>query len=88
MNFKVAMVQMMRAGHIKSKFPELYEIMEDDFVKNFDKIMRLVKKKYVERRFIFTSVYNMSVVIEYSEVIDNLKLLYNDIIAAKNKNDI
>jgi len=83
MNFKVAIVQMMRAEHIKNKFPELYEIMVDDFVKNYDKIMGLVKKNYVERRFIFTSVYNMSVVIEYSEVIDNLKLLYNDIIAAK-----
>lgn len=85
MNFKVAMIQMMKAGYIKNKFPELYEIMVDDYVKNFDKIMELVKKNYVERRFIFTAVYNMSVVIEYSEVIENLKLLYNDIIAAKEK---
>jgi ubiquitin-protein ligase len=76
MNFKVAMVQVIKDRFIKNKFPELYDIMIKDFIKNYDKIMVMFHKKYTERRFILTKVYNMSVVIEYSIVKDELETVY------------
>ena len=76
MNFKVAMVQMIKTGYIKNKFPELYDIMVDDFVKKYDKIMALFSKKKIERRFIVTNVYNLSVIVDYTAIKDDLELLY------------
>jgi hypothetical protein len=78
MNFKVAMVQMIKTGYIKNKFPELYDIMVDDFVKKYDKIMELFSKKKIERRFIVTNVYNLSVIVDYTAIKDELELLYKN----------
>jgi ubiquitin-protein ligase len=76
MNFKVAMVQVIKGGFIKNKFPELYDIMVSDFIKNYDKIMALFRKKYTERKFIITKVYNMSVVVDYSMLVDELESVH------------
>ena len=79
MNFKVAMIQMIKTNYIKEKFPELYTIMVNDFVTNYDKIMILFDKKYIDRKFIVTIVYNMKVVVDYTSIKDDLGLLYKEL---------
>jgi ubiquitin-conjugating enzyme E2 Z len=79
MNYKVAIVQMAKSEMIKKKFPELYDIMIDNFLSNYGKIMELFDKNYrknPERKFITTSVYNMMVVVDYSAVRNELVDLY------------
>jgi ubiquitin-conjugating enzyme E2 Z len=84
MNFKVAMVQMIKTEYIKNKFPEMYEIMVDNFVKNYDKIMELFNNKYTERKFIMTKVYKMTVVVDYSIVKDELVSVYKMLVGNSN----
>ncbi len=79
MNFKVAMVQMMKKDYIKNRFPELYEIMVDDFIKNYDKIIGLFHKKTTKNTFIITNVYNMSASIDYPVLLNEMNNLFTEL---------
>jgi ubiquitin-conjugating enzyme E2 Z len=82
MNYKVAIVQMVKSEMIKNTFPELYDIMVDNFLSNYGKIMERIDYNYrknPERKFITTSVYNMMVVVDYSAVRDELVELHKKI---------
>jgi ubiquitin-protein ligase len=79
MNYKIAIVQMIKNQHIKNNFPELYEIMVKDFISNYDKIMKSFNNNYSlypKRELVVTSIYKMMVVIDYSFVKDELENLY------------
>jgi ubiquitin-protein ligase len=82
MNYKVAIVHMAKSEMIKNTFPELYDIMVDNFLSNYGKIMERIDYNYrknPERKFITTSVYNMMVVVDYSAVRDELVELHKKI---------
>lgn len=80
MNFKVAMIRMINSKQIKNNFPELYEIMTDDFVKNYNKIMELIHSKRPKQQFVRTHVYNMCESIDYPLLITEMESVYNTLI--------
>lgn len=77
MNFKIAMIRMIKSERIKNNFSNLYEIMTNDFVKNYKKIMDLINKKNTKNEFISTHVYNMYVSIDYNALIKDMETTYN-----------
>lgn len=76
MNFKVAMIQTIKNDYIKNHFFELYEIMIDDFLKNFNKIIDLINKKKSKREAISTYVYKMYISIDYETLMKDIDSLY------------
>lgn len=79
MNIKVGIVKLIKTPFIKNKFKELYTIMIDDFLNNFDKIIELVDKNKCSKTVVTTNIYKMSVFIDYSILKEDLYSLYNQL---------
>lgn len=79
MSFKVAIIDAIKEKNIKNNFPELYEIMVQDFIKNFYKIQKLVEKNNRPKHVLSTSIYSMTVNIDYSKLKNDLLSLYNSV---------
>lgn len=79
-NYETAIVRMIRSSAIKERFPELYQIMVDDFILNYEKIMKVLDKNFTNtKEIIHVTTYNMSCYIDYPRVKDDLIVLYKDV---------
>lgn len=80
MNFKIAIIHMIKSDYIKNNFCELYNIMINDFIKNFDKIITLIRKNNFERKNIFTNIYKLYVDIDYYNLFNEIKALHKTLV--------
>jgi ubiquitin-protein ligase len=84
-NFQVAIVKMIRSDVIKERFPDLHQIMMDDFILNYEKIMKLFIKNYSSSKdIIHVTCYKMNCYIDYLDVKNELESLYGDLTSKKN----
>ena len=78
-NINIAVCNMIskKNGYYMSKFDMFYPIMKEQFIKNYDAIMEIVKARNASDEFknkvnIRTGLYSMSVTIDYSSLSDKL----------------
>lgn len=77
-NFQVAIYGMLSANKtFKESNPELYEIVKGHFIDNYSKLMERIQSKKTYNKTISMSVYNMNIHINYTNIINNITLLYN-----------
>lgn len=78
-NFQVAIYGMLSSKSFKESNAELYDIVKNHFIENYDKIMERIQKKKTYNKTISISVYNLNIHINYTNLINNLNLLYSDL---------
>ena len=81
-NYDIAIAAMISRPYIKKEFPELYKIMVNNFIENYEKIMEQLKKenkKIPDSTSIMTHVYRMNVTINYSEVEKKISKIYKNL---------
>ena len=75
-NFRIAIAEMLRGTMVKRKFPLFSKIIESSFVNNYDNIMKNLDASRTEVVTLQTSLYNMTVNVNYAKVEEDLKILY------------
>ena len=75
-NFRIAILEMLRGTMVKRQFPLFSEIIESNFVDNYDNIMKSLDASRIEDVTLRTNLYNMTVDINYAKTEEDLKTLY------------
>lgn len=76
-NIQVAIYGMLVDKTFMEENPELYEIVKTHFIENYNKIMERIYKKKTENKIITMNVFSLYVYVNYTSVINNLRLLYD-----------
>ena len=75
-NIRIAILEMLRGTMVKRQFPLFSEIIESNFVDNYDNIMKSLDASRIEDVTLRTNLYNMTVDINYAKTEEDLKTLY------------
>ena len=76
-NFEVAIIGMLDSDYIKTKFEKLYTVMCNDFLNNYNRIIKLLNERKTENKTVTTQVYSMNVSINYSKLEKDIKRIYS-----------
>jgi len=75
-NFRIAIVEMLKGTMVKRQFPLFSEIINKNFVGNYNDIMKNLDTGQIENITLRTNLYNMTVSINYEKVKEELNTLY------------
>ena len=75
-NFRIAIVEMLKGTMVKRQFPLFSEIINKNFVDNYNDIMKNLDTGQIENITLRTNLYNMTVSINYEKVKEELNTLY------------
>ena len=84
-NFEIAIHGMLMLKSFKELNAELYEIVKNHFIDNYSKIMERVQIKKTENKTIIMNVFNMQIHINYTNVINKLRILYDNLTNKQNE---
>jgi ubiquitin-protein ligase len=81
-NYQVALIRMLNKDGLDNKFSIFYDEMVKIYLKNYENYVEDIKAKDCNKNagYTATSMYGMSVKIDYEEIIENMNLLYNFLI--------
>jgi ubiquitin-conjugating enzyme E2 Z len=85
-NYDTAIVSVIRSTAIKERFPELYQIMVDDFILNYEKIMKLFLNNYNNNKYVSmveVQIYKIKCLIDYPTLKNSLESLYHELTTKK-----
>ena len=75
-NFRIAIVEMLKGTMVRRQFPLFSDIIKKNFVDNYNDIMKNLDTGQIENITLRTSLYNMTVSINYEKVKEELNTLY------------
>jgi len=75
-NFRIAIVEMLKGTMVRRQFPLFSEIINKNFVGNYNDIMKNLDTGQIENITLRTNLYNMTVSINYEKVKEELNTLY------------
>ena len=75
-NFRIAIVEMLKGTMVRRQFPLFSDIIKKNFVDNYNDIMKNLDTGQIENITLQTSLYNMTVSINYEKVKEELNTLY------------
>ena len=75
-NFRIAIVEMLKGTMVRRQFPLFSEIIEKKFIDSYSDIMKNLDTSQIENITLQTSLYNMTVSINYERVKEELNTLY------------
>jgi len=75
-NFRIAIVEMLKGTMVRRQFPLFSEIIEKKFIDSYSVIMKKLDTSQIENITLQTSLYNMTVSINYEKVKEELNTLY------------
>ena len=75
-NFRIAIVEMLKGTMVRRQFPLFSEIIEKKFIDSYSVIMKNLDTSQIENITLQTSLYNMTVSINYEKVKEELNTLY------------
>lgn len=75
-NYEVAICDMICSKNIKKKFKELHHIMKDNFIKNYNDIMKTFESRKIKTQILSTGLYSMTSKIDYDSTEERMKSIY------------
>jgi len=75
-NFRIAIVEMLKGTMVRRQFPLFSDIIKKNFIDNYNDIMKNLDTGQIENITLQTSLYNMTVSINYEKVKEELNTLY------------
>ena len=75
-NFRIAIVEMLKGTMVRRQFPLFSDIIKKNFVDNYNDIVKNLDTCQIENITLQTSLYNMTVSINYEKVKEELNTLY------------
>ena len=82
-NYEIAILGMVTRRYLPSIFKRFYPLIEEHFLKNYDKIIKRVKGKsdlLKEPPIIHTILYKMNIILDYSQLHENMKKIHNKLL--------
>lgn len=75
-NYDTAICHIFENEHLKTKFNCFFPNMKEYFINNYIDITDNIKKNYIQNSIISTNIYNMSVYIDYQNILKRLENIY------------
>jgi ubiquitin-protein ligase len=75
-NYDVAICYNLESDFIKRNFPEFITIIQDEFKKNYNDIKNKLSKKKTNKKILQTTIYHMSITINYLNIINRIDSIY------------
>lgn len=86
-NYETAILGMLNSAYIQQHFIEFYNIMVNDFLDKYKKIMEQMDKDQTDNVFISVTIYKMDIHVNYSKVRENLETSYVQLLQFKKMMD-
>ena len=86
-NYETAILGMLNSAYIQQHFIEFYNIMVNDFLDKYKKIMEQMDKDQTDNVFISVTIYKMDIHVKYSKVRENLETSYVQLLQFKKMMD-
>ena len=67
---------MICSKNIKKKFKGLHHIMKDNFIKNYNDIMKTFESRKIKAQILSTGLYSMTSKIDYDSTEERMKSIY------------
>ena len=79
-NFSVGIVEMLESKYIKGKYPALFDVSHQLFLKNYEEIKKLLDTHQDSGiNVITTRIYGMQTMVDYKKIKESMNKLYNQI---------
>jgi ubiquitin-conjugating enzyme E2 Z len=75
-NYEVAICDMICNKNIKKNFKGLHHIMKENFIKNYNDIMKTFESRKIKTQILSTGLYSMTSKIDYDTTEERLKSIY------------
>jgi ubiquitin-protein ligase len=87
-NFRIAILEMLNGNMVKRQFPLFSETIENNFINNYGDIMKNLDTSRIEDTTLQTSLYNMTVHINYARTEEHLRIIYKKMKLRRDNKDI
>ena len=75
-NFDIAICNYFETPYLSDKYSFFHSIIKDYFINNYNNIITNVKKNSINKKRINLSIYNMSTMINYQNILQRLETIY------------